>query len=81
MNCPYCNQEMQLGTMRPLSCKNTESIYWLPEKSKINGLFLSVKKIKNCGGLVFTSCEFDSEDKAQTYHCETCKILLTKTDE
>lgn len=81
MKCPYCNQEMQHGSMHPLSCKNTEAIYWIPENSKIRGLFLSVKKIKECGGLVFTSCEFDSENKVQTYYCEICKILFTKIDE
>lgn len=81
MKCPYCNQELQHGTMHPFHSKNTETIYWIPEHAKIQGLFLSVQKIKECGGVVFTSCELDSEKKTKTDYCETCKILFTRMEE
>lgn len=81
MKCPYCNQEMKIGSIYPLNPKSSNEIYWLPEHSNIKGIFLSKKKIIECGGLVLGENDIFSEGKLSSHYCEKCKILFTKLND
>lgn len=84
MKCPYCSEEMKAGNLFPLSSKASDAIYWLPEQAKIPGLFLNEKKICDCGGFVLAenvAPRSATPEKGRVYHCENCKILLTKLEE
>ncbi len=78
MECPYCKEEMKTGHIHAPA---SQGAYWLPETSRIDGVILSIKKIKEVGGILIdevSKAGFISQNKPQTYYCEECSVFITK---
>ena len=79
MNCPYCNKEMEPGTIQAPS---SHANYWLPDNTKSSdiGILLSCKSVEKCGGVILGQVRklgFLSSKRPASYYCKNCRILLT----
>ena len=75
--CPLCGEKMKAGYLSSVASKG---VYWLPEKNKLLGSFLSDFVVQKSGGFVLgkvTKIGFIASKKPKSYYCSLCKILTT----
>ena len=65
--CPLCGEKMKAGYLSSVASKG---VYWLPEKNKLLGSFLSDFVVQKSGGFI-------ASKKPKSYYCSLCKILIT----
>lgn len=73
MECPYCKKEMLKGYI-PAS---KMALMWIPENEKTPPTVFS----KTSVGVNLTKVPFWTMQKAESYYCRNCKIVITPSVE
>lgn len=75
MNCPYCQNEMQLGNIPNWS----QPVQWLPDGKRPSMFAFSVAAN---GVLLMNQYRILKEGyQAKAYYCQKCKIVIAHTQE
>ena len=69
MKCPYCKKEMSAGYIPATKM----ALMWIPENEKVPLFIFSKAK----GGVNLTKVPFFKRQKAKSYYCGNCKIVIT----
>lgn len=69
MKCPYCNKEMSDGYI-PAS---KMALMWIPESEKAPPTIYNKTHV----GVNLTKVPFWKMQKAKSYYCNNCKIVIT----
>lgn len=74
MLCPYCNQEMEKG-----SIKSRDGIYWLPEGGRRLTAAFSKKSVRLMDPE--TAADLAAEQQITAYRCAPCKKIVIAYEE
>ncbi len=73
MQCPYCKKELSEGYMPAIRT----ALMWIPDDKKIPLTIFSKTKT----GVNLTKVPFWHIQKAKSYYCNNCKIIITPVPE
>ena len=73
MECPYCKKEMSAGYI-PV-CKM--ALMWIPDNEDVPPTVLHKTHV----GVNLTKVPFWRMQKAKSFYCRDCKIVITPVDE
>ena len=74
MNCPYCQNEMQLGYIPGWTLPGQ----WLPDGKRPSIFAFSVAE---AGIPLMNEYKFTHGYKAEAYYCSKCKVVIAHTQE
>lgn len=69
MECPYCKKEMSAGYI-PAS---KMALMWIPDNEKVPPTIYNKTNV----GVNLTKVPFWKMQKAKSYYCSNCKIVIT----
>lgn len=70
MNCPYCNEEMELGSIESL-----DTLRWTPEGESRPR---TTRWTTNKNGVVLDNCGLVKRAKVKAYYCRQCRAIIIK---
>jgi hypothetical protein len=73
MKCPYCGKEMENGYI-PAS---KFALMWIPEGERVPTTIFNKTKT----GVNLTKVPFWTMQKAESFYCDSCKVVITPVKE
>ena len=73
MNCPYCNEKMEIGEMRS---QQGCMIYWEPLSKDINKMRLTKSSVEKHDGIILANAHHNMSNLIKGYVCKSCKKYI-----
>ncbi len=73
MNCPYCDEKMEIGEMRS---QQGCMIFWEPLSNDIFKTRLTKASVKKHDGIILSNAHHNMSDLIKGYVCKNCKKYM-----